>query len=244
MEDVVYLKNGSIVRGTIIEQIPNQTIKIQTKDQNVFVFKSDEIEKIVKEKSASADTDFQPLKNRFGGYTELNLALGLTSYSEQMVDNFGQNMGTRNVSGGLSFGFKFVGGYRFSENVFAGLGLGLDHFPSQYELSDETSVRFLPLTLDLRTSITKTKRSPVLNLAIGYAFGLDEVTGGLVIHPQMGYQTYLSSKVAYNFSFGYKWQGREVSNSSSYYVSNNNVFKSPSKNITFGFITVNTGFSF
>jgi TM2 domain-containing membrane protein YozV len=48
-EDVVYLKNGSIIRGLIIEQIPNQTIKIQTKDRNVFVFTITEIEKIAKE---------------------------------------------------------------------------------------------------------------------------------------------------------------------------------------------------
>jgi len=47
-EEVVYLKNGSIVRGTIIEQIPGQTIKIQTKDKSVFVYKFEEIEKIGK----------------------------------------------------------------------------------------------------------------------------------------------------------------------------------------------------
>ena len=50
-QDVVYLKNGSIIRGMIIEQIPNKSIKIQTKDGNVFVFEMDEIEKITKEVS-------------------------------------------------------------------------------------------------------------------------------------------------------------------------------------------------
>jgi hypothetical protein len=29
LRDVVYLKNGSVVRGIIVEQIPNKTIKIQ-----------------------------------------------------------------------------------------------------------------------------------------------------------------------------------------------------------------------
>jgi len=48
-EDVVYLKNGSIIHGVIIEQVPNQSIKIQTRDNNVFVYKMDEIEKIAKE---------------------------------------------------------------------------------------------------------------------------------------------------------------------------------------------------
>jgi len=48
-QDVVYLKNGSIIKGQIIEQIPNVTIKIQTRDGSVFVYKIDEIEKITKE---------------------------------------------------------------------------------------------------------------------------------------------------------------------------------------------------
>lgn len=47
--DVVYLKNGSVIRGVIIEQIPNKNIKIETADKNIFVFQIDEIEKLVKE---------------------------------------------------------------------------------------------------------------------------------------------------------------------------------------------------
>ena len=47
--DVVYLKNGSIMKGTIIEQLPNVQIKLQSKDGSVIVYKMDEIEKILKE---------------------------------------------------------------------------------------------------------------------------------------------------------------------------------------------------
>ena len=49
MEDVIYLKNGSIVRGTIIEQVPGVSIKIETRDGNIFVYKPKEVDKIVKE---------------------------------------------------------------------------------------------------------------------------------------------------------------------------------------------------
>lgn len=48
--DIVYLKNGSIVKGLIIEQVPNTLIKIETRDGSVFVFKFDEIEKITRER--------------------------------------------------------------------------------------------------------------------------------------------------------------------------------------------------
>ena len=49
-EDVVYLKNGSIIRGTIIEQVPNESLKIETADGSIFVFKISEVEKMTKER--------------------------------------------------------------------------------------------------------------------------------------------------------------------------------------------------
>jgi hypothetical protein len=49
LEDVVYLKDGSIIRGTLIEQVPGETIKIETRDGNVFVIKIAQIEKFTKE---------------------------------------------------------------------------------------------------------------------------------------------------------------------------------------------------
>ena len=49
MEDVVYLKNGSIIRGIIIEQVPNVSIKVQTRDGSVFVYEMENILKITKE---------------------------------------------------------------------------------------------------------------------------------------------------------------------------------------------------
>ena len=55
IEDVVYLKNGEIVRGTIIEQIPGESLEIQTQDGSVSVYSMDEITKIVKEPATGAE---------------------------------------------------------------------------------------------------------------------------------------------------------------------------------------------
>lgn len=52
-EDVVYLKNGNIVRGTITEQTLNQSVKIETKDKSLFVFSMEEIDKITRESIAT-----------------------------------------------------------------------------------------------------------------------------------------------------------------------------------------------
>ncbi len=49
MEDVVYLKNGGIVRGTVIEQVAGKSLKIVRFDGKEFRYKMKEIDKISKE---------------------------------------------------------------------------------------------------------------------------------------------------------------------------------------------------
>lgn len=60
-QDVVYLKNGSIIRGMITEQVPGKSVKIKTADGNVFVFSFEEIDKITKDKQ-------QPVYNEIESY--------------------------------------------------------------------------------------------------------------------------------------------------------------------------------
>ena len=47
--DVVFLKNGSVIKGQIMEMIPDKHVKIETNDGNIFVYSFAEIEKIEKE---------------------------------------------------------------------------------------------------------------------------------------------------------------------------------------------------
>ena len=51
MQEVVYLKNGSVIRGVIIEQIPGKSLKIQTNDGSIFAYEMYEVEKITKEQA-------------------------------------------------------------------------------------------------------------------------------------------------------------------------------------------------
>ncbi len=55
-QDVVYCKNGSVIKGVITEQIPNKTVKIQTADGNVFVYDMNDIEKISKEQLQTSNS--------------------------------------------------------------------------------------------------------------------------------------------------------------------------------------------
>ncbi len=47
--DVVYLKNGSIIKGEIVEFYPDSLVKIETWDGSLFVYKIEEILKLAKE---------------------------------------------------------------------------------------------------------------------------------------------------------------------------------------------------
>lgn len=47
--DVVTLKNGSVVKGSIIEMKPNESVKVSTSDGSIFVYNMSEIEQITKE---------------------------------------------------------------------------------------------------------------------------------------------------------------------------------------------------
>lgn len=55
-EDVVYLKNGSVIKGQITEMIPDKHVKIETNGGSLFVYTFEEIEKIEKQEITSPRT--------------------------------------------------------------------------------------------------------------------------------------------------------------------------------------------
>lgn len=48
-KDVVYLNNGSIIKGKIIEFTPSESLKIKTSDGSIFVYQMSEVKKMEKE---------------------------------------------------------------------------------------------------------------------------------------------------------------------------------------------------
>ena len=49
MQDVLYLTNGSVIRGSILELTPGENVKIRTADGSIFVFDMGEVERMAKE---------------------------------------------------------------------------------------------------------------------------------------------------------------------------------------------------
>jgi hypothetical protein len=116
LQDVVYLKNGSVIRGLITQQIPNKTLTIQTTDGNVFVWAVDDIEKITKERPintqpvappTNATTTTTPLDEKKDHTKDRRVII----YLGQPINRFSQYfvpgvhyLGTLSTFGGLSYG--------------------------------------------------------------------------------------------------------------------------------------------
>lgn len=57
--EVVYLNNGSRLKGVILEMIPNQSIKLKLFDESILVLKMEDIEKITKEPLSNKKSDLK-----------------------------------------------------------------------------------------------------------------------------------------------------------------------------------------
>lgn len=120
-QDVVYLKNGSVIRGEITEQIPNVSVKIETKDGSIFVYKMGEVEKITRETEKETDGEKMPA----AGGSPVDFGTG----------SFGLHAG---VGTDISLGLAFGGGvsYILMSGENSGMEFGLDLY---YSHSDTTS---------------------------------------------------------------------------------------------------------
>lgn len=156
IEDIIYLKNGSVIRGIIVEQVPNESLKIQTKDKNVFFFKFDEIEKITKDLPAESEIHEQNKNSKYKsnelfvqsaqrafilfncGYAfnmssqniSINMSVLNNDYSGFLNETIGSSSyGTEQVNVSLGKGLNLGGaiGYMFNDNIGVELGVSYLH---------------------------------------------------------------------------------------------------------------------
>ena len=80
-QDVVYLKNGSVIKGSVVEIKPSESLKIKTADGSLFVYKMSEVDRIERDNNASSgnngsgDSDVY-LKRGFRGFVDFGGSLG------------------------------------------------------------------------------------------------------------------------------------------------------------------------
>lgn len=199
-QDVVYLKNGSIIRGLIIEQIPNKSIKVQTADNNVFVYQIEEVEKMAKEtnqRRSVSKGDVFHLEPGYKGLIELGYQIG--------SGDFGMDRIKLNI----------INGYQVNQNFSIGIGTGLRYYTDAEAL-------LIPIFADFRGNISlDSKISPYVSLGIGYSFdATNSFEGvGFLLNPTIGVSFKVSDKSAMNVGLGYEMQklGYELSVGYDYY---------------------------
>lgn len=108
--ELVYLKDGCVIRGVIVEQIPNVSLKIKTTNGDVYDYDIDEIDRIVRETSINYQGEKSNImsrrhKGKYKGYLELGVGVGplffedafvslLTSHGAQVSPRFYIGAGT------------------------------------------------------------------------------------------------------------------------------------------------------
>jgi hypothetical protein len=186
LQEVVYLKNGSIIRGIIIEQQPNKLVKIQTSDGNVFVYKIDEVEKITKEPyynttRKKGNSHFQYREtNGYKGFLDLGYTAGTGDLGEDELE----------INGTY--------GYQFNPYLFLGVGTGVHYYFDSNKVA-------LPIYADFRTNFMNNAITPFVGLKVGYSpFDFE----GFYLNPNAGVRFALDNKAlkALNFSMGYSMQ--------------------------------------
>lgn len=194
-QDVIYLKDGSIIRGLIIEQVPNKSIKIETVIRNVFVYQMDQIEKITKEpylKSKNNILSNSGLTSGYKGIIELGYQIGIDKNSYGFSDRLKLNI---------------INGYQVNPFFSVGLGTGLRYYSKGSDV-------LIPVFADLRTNLTDKKISPFLSLGIGYSFDAsNQFKGtGVIFNPSAGVTFKVSEKSSLNVGIDYEIQNVNFSN--------------------------------
>lgn len=116
--DVVYLKNGSVIKGTVLEQVTGGNIKIQTADGSIFVYPSSEVVKVVKEEVSGGSNSASRNKNNAAAPVESVEQFRGWRYSP------GLGIGVALVKGGSASGIVEFGlGKDTSDQVYLGGGI-------------------------------------------------------------------------------------------------------------------------
>lgn len=192
-QEVVYLKNGGIIRGTILEYIPNQKLIIKSDANNTYTFDATEIDRIEQEAAPTKRRDVSIKQSGYYNATQVGIALGKTDIEWQQDP--------------LNATLRTINGYQFNPRLAVGLGVGLDWYPEY---------RTYPIFVDVRGDVLPaSKVTPIYYANVGYAagslssqqWGMSDYKfkGGTMAMVGTGVKAHLGN-IAWVFDVGYKFQ--------------------------------------
>ena len=178
--EVINMKNGSIIKGTVTEQVIGENIKIQTRDGNILVYKMEDVENITKQSVAvetavheTENVDLQPSTESSGKGIRIGVYAGMSSFSgtSEYVDSTVTPVETGEETSDSKTGFAIGGYVDFSISKSISIQVGLEYsqkggeneetiFSSTTKTSFDYSYINIPLTLTGSIPITDSKFTP------------------------------------------------------------------------------------
>lgn len=189
--DIVYLKDGSVIYGTITEYNLEGHLSIISVDGSSFIFPSKSIKNIVK---GNANTGRRNTRAYYGLLNTKTLGRGYKGFVEAGYEHsFGK------FEGGI-FTLSTSHGFQFNPYFYLGGGIAFNFYT--YTADDET-YGFLPVYINLRTNLTASRVSPYLDIKTGVVMNED---GGFYASPSLGVRIGLRRKLGLNISINYTYQ--------------------------------------
>lgn len=192
--EVVYLKNGSIIKGVIIEQVPNVSLKIKTSDGSLIICQMSDVTKITKEERYTRDyrkdtndrkTARKTLKG-YKGFVDLACIGDVSDYDASKIE------------------LSTSHGYQFNNYFFVGGGVALNYYA-------DADLVAAPIYANFRANFINKRITPFADVKTGYSVGDIE---GAYASIGVGVRFSLKGKKALNLALVYNYQ--EYSTDSDY----------------------------
>ncbi|MCG8410445.1 MAG: hypothetical protein MI739_04075 [Bacteroidales bacterium] len=197
-KSVVYMKNGNVFQGKVIDINVNQSITIIDERGNERVLLQSDIEKIEK---SYIKNDSKINYTQKGSYVFVSIGL--------LVGN-----GNDFNSVTLPLSFMFINGYQFDSRIGVGGGVGFELLNK-----DET---YVPVFADFRYTISNARRNHFVSMQSGYVLSLDDsnqndyvgsvdgatdlkTKGGFFLNPTIGLKINLTKRNAFSFEVGFRY---------------------------------------
>ncbi len=203
-DDVIHLKDSSIVKGKILKQYRDSSVMIRVSNHRILEFGNNEIASISKE--LKTNTTKLPDTNctiKYHGIIEVGINHELSSSSNQNQNN--------------NLKINIINGIKADPNFAIGLGFGIRYYIKK-------DILLVPFFLDLQFQFSQKKISPYLSIDLGYSFFTsDEFRGyGFLANPSLGVKIAVTNQNALYLGIGYEIQSVS-SNSQNYFRSNESI---------------------
>lgn len=202
--EVVYLKNGSIIKGVIIEQVPSVSLKIKTRDGSLIICKMDEVSKITKEEWNEPEEQYSRGERHTKDFRRMARKT-LKGYKGFVDAGY---LFDTNDSDASKLEVTTSHGYQFNNYFYLGGGAGVSYFGDRDLIG-------VPVFLDFRANFINKKITPFADVKAGYTVGDIE---GVYTTTGIGVRFSLKGKKAINLKLEYNYQQSVISEGYSYTI--------------------------